>query len=78
MQEDENMPEEFSDDKGDRERIKQARAQSDHEPSYASEDLKTRITEAKRRNDMIIDSALGSPSWERSVPDGHLDVLDED
>jgi hypothetical protein len=78
MQRDENMTEEFSDDRGDRERINQARAQSDHEPSDASEVLKARITEAKRQIDMPIDSALGIPSWERSVAGGHLDVLDED
>jgi hypothetical protein len=44
----------------------------------ASEDLKTKIAEAKRRNDMPLDSALGNPEWERKAADGHLDVPDED
>ena len=60
----------------------QAEAQSDTEPfdadsgslpglRKASEDLKTKIAEAKGRNDMPVDSALGNPDWERSVADGH-------
>ena len=44
----------------------------------ASEDLKTRIAEAKRHNDLPVDSALGSPGWEQSVADGHLDQPEED
>jgi hypothetical protein len=44
----------------------------------ASEDLKTRITEAKRRNEMPIDSALGNPDWEQGAADGRLDVPDEE
>ena len=67
----------------------QAEAQSDTEPfdadsgslpslRKAAEDLKTKIAEAKRRNDMPVDSALGNPGWERSVADGRLDVPDED
>ena len=40
--------------------------------------LKTRITEAKRRNDLPVDLALGSPSWEQSVADGRLDQPEED
>ncbi len=43
----------------------------------ASEDLKAKIAEAKRRNDLPVDSALGNPGWERSVADGHLDVPDK-
>ena len=43
----------------------------------ASEDLKARIAEAKRRNDLPVNSALGNPGWERSVADGHLDVPDK-
>jgi len=39
----------------------------------ASEDLKTKIAEAKRRNDMPLDSALGNPNWEKNAADGHLD-----
>jgi hypothetical protein len=44
----------------------------------ASEDLKAKIAEAKRRNDMPVDSALGNPGWERNAADGHLDVPDKD
>jgi hypothetical protein len=44
----------------------------------ASEDLKTKIAEAKRRNDMPLDSALGNPNWEKNAADGHLDVRDEE
>jgi uncharacterized protein YjbJ (UPF0337 family) len=43
-----------------------------------SEDLKSRITEAKRRNEMPIDSALGNPDWELGAADGRLDVPDEE
>jgi hypothetical protein len=67
----------------------QAQAQSDTEPfdpekgsaselRKAAEDLKAKIAEAKRRNDMPVDSALGNPGWERKAADGHLDVPDED
>jgi hypothetical protein len=67
----------------------QAEGQSDTEPfdaskasapelRKASEDLKARIAEAKRHNDLPVDSALGSPSWERSVADGRLDQPEED
>jgi hypothetical protein len=44
----------------------------------ASEDLKAKIAEAKRRNDMLLDSALGNPNWEKNAADGHLDVRDEE
>ena len=44
----------------------------------ASADLKARIAEAKRRNDMPLDSALGNPKWEKNAADGRLDVPDED
>lgn len=43
----------------------------------ASDDLKAKIAEAKRRNDMPLDSALGNPKWENNVSDGHLDVHDD-
>jgi hypothetical protein len=67
----------------------QAEAQSDTEPfdaesgslpdlKKAAEDLKTKIAEAKRRNDMPVDSALGNPGWERKAADGHLDVPEEE
>jgi hypothetical protein len=65
----------------------QAEAQSDTEPfqpgrdsglKKASEDLKAKIDEAKRRNSMPLDSALGNPEWERNAADGKLDIPDED
>jgi hypothetical protein len=90
METDDNNPpvKEPPDEDKDGKRI-QAEAQSDTEPfdasrasvpelRKASEDLKTRITEAKRRNDLPVDSALGSPSWEQSVADGRLDQPEED
>ena len=43
-----------------------------------AEDLKARIEEAKKRSDMPINSALGSPAWEQNASDGHLDRKDED
>ncbi len=42
----------------------------------ASEELKAKIAEAKSRNDMPLDSALGNPNWEKNAADGHLDVPD--
>ena len=44
----------------------------------ASEELKAKIAEAKGRNDMPLDSALGNPKWEKNAADGHLDVPDDD
>ncbi len=44
----------------------------------ASDDLKARIAEAKARNDMPLDSALGNPKWEKDASDGHLDVQDDE
>ena len=90
MQLDKNKPvisEPPADDKGAK--TVQAEAQSDTEPfdpasgslpdlRKAAEDLKTKMAEAKRRNDLPLDSALGKPNWERSVADGRLDVPDED
>ena len=43
-----------------------------------SDDLKERIEEARRRNDMPLDAALGSPKFERDAADGHLDVPDKE
>jgi hypothetical protein len=90
MDKDDNNPavKEPPDEAKDGKRI-QAESQSDTEPfdasrasvpelRKASEDLKTRITEAKRHNDLPVDSALGSPRWERSVADGRLDQPEED
>jgi len=39
----------------------------------ASDDLRERIADAKRRHDMPVDSALGNPDWEERAADGHLD-----
>jgi hypothetical protein len=44
----------------------------------ASDDLKAKIAEAKTRNDMPLDAALGNPHWEKNAADGHLDVPDDD
>jgi len=43
-----------------------------------SADLRARIADAKRRNEMPIDSALGNPNWEEGAADGRLDVPDEE
>ena len=44
----------------------------------ASEELKTKIAEAKARNDMPFNSTLGNPNWDKNAADGHLDVPDDD
>jgi len=44
----------------------------------ASHDLKERIIEEKRRNNMPIDSALGNPEIERQNADGRNDLPDID
>ncbi len=44
----------------------------------ASDALKVKIDEAKARNDMPLDSALGNPKWEKGASDGHMDVADEE
>ena len=44
----------------------------------ASRDLKERIIDEKRRNDMPIDSALGNPESERQNADGRNDLPDRD
>lgn len=44
----------------------------------ASEQLKAKIAEAKGRNDMPLNSALGNPKWEKNAADGRLDVPDDD
>jgi hypothetical protein len=49
-----------------------------HDLRKTSEELKAKIAEAKARNDMPLDSALGNPNWERQAADGHLDVPDDD
>ena len=49
---------------------------STSELRWASEELKAKIAEAKARNDMLFDSTLGSPNWDKNTADGHLDVPD--
>ena len=44
----------------------------------ASSDLKLKIAEAKARNDMPLDSALGNPKWEKRAADGRFDLPDDD
>ena len=39
----------------------------------ASRDLKERIEQEKRRQDMPIDAALGNPEWEQRAKDGRFD-----
>jgi len=67
----------------------QAQLQSDLEPfesgsgsppdlRQATEDLKAKIAEARNHNDLPADSALGSPTWERSAAAGRFNILDED
>jgi hypothetical protein len=40
--------------------------------------MKRKIDEAKKANNMPIDSQLGSPDFERRAADGSLDVKDDD
>ncbi len=51
---------------------------SEAELKKASEELKKTIEEARARNDMPVDSALGNPKWERGAADGHLDLPPDD
>jgi hypothetical protein len=44
----------------------------------ASRNLKERIIDEKRRNDMPIDSALGNPESEKQNADGRNDLPDRD
>jgi hypothetical protein len=44
----------------------------------AAEDLKRRIDEAKRHNDMPIDAQLGSPDFERRAADGRFDLPEDE
>jgi hypothetical protein len=43
-----------------------------------SKEVKARIEQEKRRQDLPIDSKLGDPEWEQSASDGHLDLPEED
>jgi hypothetical protein len=90
MQTDKTMPANGKPPANDKDgRIDQAEAQSDTEPfdaeggsppdaRKAAEDLKAKIAEARRRNNLPLDSALGKPAWERSAADGRFDIPDED
>jgi hypothetical protein len=51
---------------------------SEAELTKISADLKSRIEEAKRENDMPLNSALGSPDFEKRAADGHLDRPEDD
>lgn len=42
-----------------------------------SEDMKARIEQEKRKQNMPLDSNLGNPTWERDAADGHLDVPED-
>ena len=44
----------------------------------ASDDLKRRIDEARKRSDMPIDPQLGSPDFQQKAADGRFDLPDED
>lgn len=44
----------------------------------AADALKAKIAEARGRNDMPLNSALGNPNWDKAAADGHLDVPDDD
>jgi hypothetical protein len=44
----------------------------------ASEDLKGRIEEAKKANNMPLDSALGSPDFEKRAADGQFDRAEDE
>jgi hypothetical protein len=44
----------------------------------ASEELKDKIAEAKRRQNMPLDSALGNPDWEARAADGRFDLPEKD
>ena len=45
---------------------------------WASEELKAKIAEAKARSDMLFNSTLGNPNWDKNAADGHLDVPNDD
>ncbi len=42
-----------------------------------SEDVKARIEQEKRKQNMPLNSNLGNPTWERDAADGHLDISDD-
>ncbi len=45
---------------------------------WASDELRAKIAEAKARSDMLFDSTLGNPNWDKNAADGHLDLPDDD
>jgi hypothetical protein len=47
-------------------------------PDKQSEDLKARTEEARKRNDMPLDSTLGNPKWDQDASDGRLDRRDDE
>jgi hypothetical protein len=57
---------------------KDATRQSLAELKNASEDLKQRIEEEKRRNDMPLNSSLGDPKVDARNADGRNDLPDSD
>ena len=42
-----------------------------------SEDVKARIEEERRKQNMPLNSNLGNPAWEKDASDGHLDVAED-
>ena len=42
-----------------------------------SQEVKARIEEEKRKQNMPLNSNLGNPAWERDAADGHLDVPED-
>jgi hypothetical protein len=43
-----------------------------------SKEVKAKIEQEKRRQDLPLDSHLGNPKWEENAADGHLDVPEQD
>ena len=41
-------------------------------------EMKDRIEQEKRKNDLPLDLNLGNPAWEESVADGRLDLPEDD
>jgi hypothetical protein len=58
--------------------VKDAAARSLADLKNASHDLKQRITDEKRRNDMPVNSSLGDPKIDARNADGRNDLPDSD
>ncbi|MBV8105432.1 MAG: hypothetical protein JO223_12575 [Hyphomicrobiales bacterium] len=43
-----------------------------------SKEVKAKIEQEKRRQNLPLDSNLGNPEWEENAADGHLDVHEQD